>query len=597
MSRIKTEPQRATSRAVAPRSAVPPQANAPVAKKKPLAFDGMSSGRSLALLNAAASKLGATGLSVSSPPGWNPRALGGPDRPAPPGTVKLPDLLGELKQAAAGKVTPSKVAELTASLKVAKEKTAALDEALGAQLTRVGPALTPDQQQKLIAAYKAKHPEYQDVAKAEKALATALTADPAATRRAALADPKAMAEAAQALAGGDANHVVMSLLADKDVVAAMATAIGKANVIEKILTPAVGAEASAKAIADGSLENQKAVFARLNDVLTPLSDVLSETDGKFQQITSLLKGASEARSAKDILKAVGGSLGADSGPLGNLVTAVGFVSGAAMAAEGALTGDAATAWTGLLQSANNVEGLQLGLEFAARAIPQLAKAGKLVEKLAPLISTIASGAEILAAGPVKSDAGRLKLAASVLGLVGGVAMALPGGQGVGFVMNVASAALSWLGDRVQDAETLGERVELLKAAGIPEPLLSRLANADPEQLSALQDIGMTPQQIQELGTKSGGVLDSRRYGGLSPGALSELAARTSIKTSDLISVLTACKTEAELDATIEVLMRCSGDGWVSSRTALIERVERFADGDDKESVPMTGALDALKNLP
>ena len=156
-----------------------------------------------------------------------------------------------------------------------------------------------------------------------------------------------------------------------------------------------------------------------------------------------------------------------------------------------------------------------------------------------------------------------------------------------------SVALSWLGDRVQDAEHLHERVALLNAAGIQEPLLSRLANADPKKLRALEGIGMTPQQIQELATKSPTqVLNSTGFGALSPGALSELAARTNLKPSDLISVLMACKTEAELNVTIEVMMLASREGSVSSRAALIARFKGAP-----ANWPLTAALDALKSLP
>ncbi|MFP2934236.1 hypothetical protein ACLESO_55780, partial [Pyxidicoccus sp. 3LG] len=163
-----------------------------------------------------------------------------------------------------------------------------------------------------------------------------------------------------------------------------------------------------------------------------------------------------------------------------------------------------------------------GLDLAKEATEALAKAGKFARfggeagaarfasfatRLAPVLGLVASATSAgLRLGDLRDDpdAGKvLALMGDVLGVLGAAVELVPGGQPVGALVSGIAACITALGEGLswllERGEFEAQRREFLEMAGVRDPLLQTLLDADGEIVRNLvNDLELTPEQVQRL---------------------------------------------------------------------------------------------------
>ena len=453
-----------------------------------------------------------------------PKKIAGPAGSATPQTAATRNIASS---AATPEDAASALHEAQDAYDSAHEETTELDQKLAKQLGELGPSLTEEQKQAYIKAYHSEHSEaYEADEQAAEELAQALT-DPQ-LEQAVAEDPRlayAAADAASALAGGSHAKEVLEWAGrafDPSNPASEAysrieqplTAAGRAGSVvvvhegidlgEDIIGPALGGAAGQ-------------IAAEAGDVNSAIEQFESLADG----LQGIAEGAFEAHGGVELLNAIGGL---KDGKIDEVATAFNSVDDVAVATG---LGTAAVVFAGLAakdaaqegdyaefveQLANAGRG---GTEILASALHSFTGAAKTVgglevapasflDRLAPGLGVVANAIQLAQHGgdfiEDPSVGHGIQALGDLVALVGsGVAVAVPG---VGQIIEGVGLVISGFGTLItaneEKRERDAEQERLLVEAGVDPAVAQTLAKGDKQPTQLSEQLGMSPEEIQEL---------------------------------------------------------------------------------------------------
>jgi hypothetical protein len=474
------------------------------------------------------------------------------------------------------------------------------DQRLAELLAKTGP-LTPEQRVALIKAYR-NDPQnaqvYRAEAEAAKNLADHLNDNKEAFLFAAGRDPAAarqLYDCMRALkeSGQGKTALTLALEIQKDPSSAVAQAFDQFGDFKTDFTaeaiPAAAAQllAENKGDAPKAFDDLKALFDRYKpDWATSGISGLKEgfeavglaSKGQYDRLTQL---ATNFDKQPPLLKGL---------------AAAGIVLGAKGGADAATRGDYMEAVNRFAAAGSN------SAKLLASATKSLADAGKLAAfgesalsvaefstKLAPGLAIVANGTAAAADG-AKLFGGDLSYGFSwfgdVLGTLGAAAEFTPLAplgllaQGVGALFQIAGGLIT--GHAEQKAFE-AEQSKYLTAAGISDPeARGALVDADPDQAKALQALGLTPAQIQDLAADYPDILASTHGAGLPVSNMQELMQRLGIDGNQLYQLLKAADANCEPGTGVnEVLNVLSHTSWFPEVSSARSRNELAAALEDQ----------------
>lgn len=409
----------------------------------------------------------------------------------------------------------------------AHEEVTELDQKLAEQLGELGPSLTEEQKEAYIKAYHSEHREaYEADEQAAAALSEALT-DPQ-LEQAVVQNPDlayAAAEAASALAGG--SHA-------KEVLEWAGRAFDPANPaseaysrIEQPLTTATpdgypvvvheGIDLGEDIIGPALGGAAGQIAAEAGDVNSAIEQFESLTDG----LKGIAEGAFQAQGGVELLNAIGGLKdgkidevaaafnSVDSGAVSTGLGAAAVVFAGLAAKDAAQQGDYAE----FVEQISNAG--RAGTEILASALHSFTGAAKTVggldvapasflDRLAPGLGVVANAIQFSQDGQEfledPSVGHGLQALGDLVSLVGsGVAVAVPG---VGQIIEGVGLVISGIGTLITGNEEKHERDEeqekLLEEAGVDPAVARTLAMGDEQPTLLSEQLGMSPEAIQEL---------------------------------------------------------------------------------------------------
>ncbi|MCC6337386.1 MAG: hypothetical protein IT380_25740 [Myxococcales bacterium] len=434
------------------------------------------------------------------------------------------------------------------------------EQRLAQELAAMGPALTDDQRSKFIQAFRsdpANAEAYGREAAAAKALADHLSANKAALLDAATRDPRARQElydTLKALADSGQGKTALEFAVEiqRDPSSPLGQAFASYTSFDDEITMKALPGAAAQLLAEGA--DPQSALAQIKALVAPLSSAWKVKIGATDLGKAWTAIEEAALGKYEGLATLAREWDGKPGPM-KLLSALGVAFGAAGATNQLAQGNYLAALKGFASAG------QGGLELLAGATKSLADAGKLAqfgeqglrfasfaERLAPGLGVVASAtAFVLDLQAATRDGGNLGYAVAALGdalgVLGSAMEVFPLTAPAGVLVSGIGAIISGVGGLVgliiDGNELKDEQRRFLEAAGVPEPMRSTLLEADREQVEQLRQLGLTPEQIQQLATNYPQLVQSSHGFGPQLSSLLELKPRLGLTGDQLFELLNA----------------------------------------------------------
>jgi hypothetical protein len=294
-------------------------------------------------------------------------------------------------------------------------------------------------------------------------------------------------------------------------------------------------------------------------------------------------------------------------PIAKGLAAAGIILGAKGGADAASRGDYAEAVNRFAAAGSNSAKLLAGATKGLADAGKLAAYGDSALSFADFSSKLAPGLAIVAnATAAASDGGKLfggdlsyglSFAGDVLGVLGAAAEHVPPLAPLGFIVQGIGAVLQIAGGLVtghaEEKAFNDEQSKYLQAAGISDPeARSALAHADREQAQALQALGLTPAQVQDLAADYPDILQSTHSGGLAVSNMQDLSQRLGLGGDQLYQLLKAADANVEPGTGIhELLSALSSPAITPEITSARTRDELIAALEERAQYLSAGAVD------
>ena len=387
------------------------------------------------------------------------------------------------------------------------------DQQLAGELAQLGSSLSPEQRDAFIKAFRAAHSkvyETRDGAGAKLAqdlrtYAKDLEAQGGVPGIADLVE-RGLKDLASSPYGKEALALAKEFCSPPN--SPLAQAIVKCpGFQDDVLKPAMSS-AAAQAVADGG--DPENALQQLIDTLEPVMSAM-EAAGAVKDVQEL----------KSVLSAVHAAAKGDFGALRELskegklpqspmargLLAAALIFGAASAVSDAQKQDYVGLVRDLAQSG------QAGCEIVADALRSVSKVGTVLRtadvaaRLVPILGLVASAAALavdVSQGISKGDAGLIIAAlGDAISCVGNLIDCLgPEAAPVGELIDAFGVVVSCLGlffsGVIKKGQMTDEMRALLAKAGVDPSSIEALANADPQRIRDLQQMGLTPADIQRI---------------------------------------------------------------------------------------------------
>ncbi|WP_235685315.1 phage tail tape measure protein [Corallococcus silvisoli] len=402
----------------------------------------------------------------------------------------------------------------------AHKKTAELNEKLNQELAKLGPALTDAQKQQYVQEFRESHPdEFAAEEAAAKKLNDALN-DPK-LLEAAKNNPdvaKESVDAAKSLAESPQAKGALEWAAkamDPQGPAGTAFEGLKDQIDEDVTAPALSTAAGQLLTENGG--DAQAALKALTELTQPLVP-LSKGGAALKNGIQTIKAALDSGDPNPLRQ-----LSQSGGKLGTALAGVGVAFGLASAATDAARGE----WGKVVKDLANAG--RSGAQAAAAVMRTLGESGRIAaqtgEKAAQFLSRLAPALGVVANSVVLAEhfkdflddpsvGGGVQAFGDAVAVVGaGLGTVLPG---VGQIVEGVGLVLSALGGLIvgkEKQEALDNESEgILKQMGMDPDVAKTLAHGDeqPERLS--KDLGLSPEQIQDVAKRYPTLFDAPGLG-------------------------------------------------------------------------------------